>query len=314
MEISSFVGIDVAKRHFDVQISSQNRFFSLPNDPPGIAQLLVELPAPGTCLIVVEATGIYQRPLVMALVDHGHQVAVVNPRRVRDFAKGLGILAKTDRLDAQVLARFAEQTRPRTVEQSSEKQQQIQELVVRRRQLTELRAIEKQHQETVTLKGVYRNIQKVIDVLNKRIAEIERQLEELLESDEAWKQKAQILASVPGVGKVTIFSLLSQLPELGRLNRGQIAALVGVAPFNCDSGQFRGKRRIRGGRAELRSVLYMAVLSARRMNPVIKAFAERLQTAGKPYKVIAIACMHKLLNILNVLLKTNAHWNPKHAS
>lgn len=314
MELSSFVGIDIAKRHFDVQISPQKKFLSLPNDSAGIAQLITELPPPGTCLIVVEATGIYQRPLVMALVDHGHHVAVVNPRRVRDFAKGLGILAKTDRIDAQVLARFAEQNRPRTLEPSSEKQAEIQELVVRRRQLTELRAIEKQHQETVTLKGVFRNIQKVVDGLNKRIAEIEQQLEELLESDETWQQRAQILGSVPGVGKVTIFSLLSQLPELGQLNRNKIASLVGVAPFNWDSGKSKGKRRIRGGRAELRSVLYMAVLSARRVNPVIKAFAERLETAGKPYKVIAIACMHKLLNILNVLIKTNAFWNPKYAS
>ena len=310
----AFVGIDVAKQSFDAWISPEKKCLSLPNDQAGIEQLLAQLPAPGSCLIVVEATGIYQRQLVVALVERGHQVAVVNPRRARDFAKSEGLLAKTDRLDAQMLARFAERMRPRTQEGHSEKQQQIQDLTLRRRQLVELRAIEKNHQESATLKPVQRTIKKVIDLLSKQIAEIERQLEKLVESDEEWQQKSQIIASVPGLGKVTVFAFLSQLSELGKLNRGQISALVGVAPFNCDSGTFRGKRRIRGGRTELRKVLYMATLTAKRMNPVIKAFAQRLEKAGKPFKVVHIACMRKLLSILNVLIKTNSFWDPNYAS
>jgi len=310
----SFVGIDVAKQSFDAWVSPEKKFFSLPNDQAGIEQLLAQLPTPGSCLIVIEATGIYQRPLVVALVERGHQVAVVNPRRTRDFAKSEGLLAKTDRLDAQMLARFAEKMHPRTLEGHSEKHQQIQELTLRRRQLVELRKLEKNHQESATHKPVQRTIKKVIDLLSKQIAEIERQLEKLVESDEEWQQKAQIIASIPGVGKVTVFALLAQLSELGNLNRGKISALVGVAPFNCDSGTFRGKRRIRGGRTELRNVLYMATLTAKRMNPVIKAFAERLAKAGKPFKVVHVACMRKLLSILNVLIKTNSLWNPNYAS
>lgn len=311
--IQSFVGIDVAKRSFDVYVSTEKKLFSCSNDPAGFRQLLAQLPPPSSSLIVVEATGGYHRSLAMALTDAGYQVAIVNPKRVRDFAKALGILAKTDRIDAQVLARFAEQTRPRTQTPPSEKQQQIQELTVRRRQLVELRAIEKNHQESARLKAMRKTIQKVLDVLNKQIAEIERQLEELLESDDEWQQKAQIIASVPGLGKVAVFSMLSQLPELGALNRNKISALVGVAPYNNDSGNLRGKRHIRGGRKELRNLLYMAALTARRCNPVVKVFAERLQAAGKPFKVIQVACMRKLLTILNVLIKTQTTWDPNYA-
>jgi transposase len=312
--IVSFIGIDVAKATLDAYLSLDKKSFSVPNDLEGIKQLLERLPPPGSCLIVVEATGIYQQSLVLALVDRGHRVAVVNPARVRDFAKGLGILAKTDRLDAQVLARFAEHARPRSIDNISEKQRELQALVTRRRQLVELRKIEKQHQESVSLKVVFKNIQKIIQVLDKQITEIEALIKKLLESDDDWKGKTEILASVPGVGKVTALSLLSDLPELGVLNRREIASLVGVAPFNYDSGPFKGKRRIRGGRADLRSVLYMAALTAIRCNPVIKAFALRLKMAGKPFKVIAVACMHKLLSILHVMLKTNTAWKPNLAS
>lgn len=306
----SFVGIDVSKATLDVYLSLDKKSFSTPNAEPGIQHVIERLPPPGSCLIVVEATGIYQRPLVLALVDRGHRVAVVNPSRVRDFAKGLGILAKTDRIDAQVLARFAEQARPRCIDKIPEKQLEIQALVTRRRQLVEMRKVEKHHQESASLKVVVKNIQKVIQVLDKQISDIEAQIEKLLESDDDWKAKAEILASVPGVGKVTALSLLAQLPELGEVNRREIASLVGVAPFNCDSGMFQGKRRIRGGRADLRSVLYMAALTAIRCNPTIKAFAQRLQALGKPFKVVAVACMHKLLSILNVMLKTNTAWKP----
>lgn len=310
---STFVGIDVAKRSLDVCLLPEGTALSLVYDQSGLRQLRQQLPAPGSCLIVVEATGGYQRRLVAELVDAGHCVAVVNPRQVRDFARGMGILAKTDRLDASVLAQFGQHVRLRTVAKTSDKQAELEQLVIRRRQLVELRTIETNRLETCPSSAVRKSIQLLVDRLNKDIQRIEKTILALLESDEDWRGKAQILGSTPGIGTTTAASLLAELPELGQLNRQKISALVGLAPFNNDSGPVKGKRSIRGGRASVRSALYMAALSARRCNPLIRAFAQRLEAAGKPFKVVITACMRKLLVILNTLLKTNSHWNPNFA-
>jgi transposase len=311
--LTSFVGIDVAKRSLDVCLLPEGRTVSLPYDQSGLKELHRYLPPSGTCLIVIEATGGYQRRLVADLVDVGHRVAVVNPRQVRDFARGLGILAKTDRIDASVIARFGQHVRPRTVAKTSEKQQELEQLVTRRRQLVELRTAETNRLETCSSRDVRKSIQHMVDRLNKDIQKIEKSILAFLESDDDWRGKAEILGSTPGVGPTTAASLLADLPELGQLNRQQISALVGLAPFNHDSGRFTGKRSIWGGRASVRSVLYMAALTARRCNPVIRAFADRLDAAGKPFKVVITACMRKLLTILNVMLKTNSTWNPNFA-
>ena len=311
--ITTFVGIDIAKQSFDVGLLPAGQAVTLSNDAHGFEQLLRRLPPPGTCLVVVEASGGYQRGLVAELLAAGHRVAVVNPRQVRDFARGLGIRAKTDRIDAQMLARFAQQVQPRPVEKTSEKQAAFQELVARRRQLVEHRTAEKNRLETAATPWVRRSIRSLIDRLDREVRRIEKELLVQVEADPDWKSKAELLEAVPGVGAVTAACLLAELPELGAVSRQAIAALVGVAPFNRDSGRFHGKRSIWGGRASVRSALYMAALTARRANPVIRAFAERLARAGKPFKVVITACMRKLLVILNTLLKTNAHWNPKTA-
>lgn len=306
----TFVGVDVSKRSLDVCLLPQGNTLSLAYDQNGLLQLRGQLPAPGMCLIVVEATGGYQRRLVADLLDAGHLVAVVNPRQVRDFARGLGILAKTDRLDASVIARFGQHVRPRSIAKTPQKQAELQQLVIRRRQLVDLRTAETNRLETCSSRDVHKSIQCMVDRLNKDILRIEKSILAFLESDDDWRDKVEILGSTPGIGTTTAVSLLADLPELGRLNRQQIGALVGLAPFNHDSGSFRGKRSIWGGRASVRNALYMAALTAKRCNPVIRAFAQRLEAAGKPFKVIITACMRKLLIILNTMLKTNSHWDP----
>jgi transposase len=319
--ITQFVGIDVAKRSFDVCCLPEESRLSLSYDEQGLSQLLCKLPDKGTCLIVVEATGGYQRRLVAELLDAGHHVAVANPRQVRDFAKGMGILAKTDPIDAKAIAHFGQHVRPRTVEKTPEKQVELEQLVTRRRQLVDHRTAESNRLDTISVKSVRKSIQYVVNLLNKQIERIEKDILALLESDDDWKDKRKLLDSVPGIGPVTIVSLLAELPELGVLNRQEIASLVGLAPFNRDSGRFRGRRSIWGGRSSVRSVLYMAALTARRCNPIIRQFAERLEaegklfkvviTEGKLFKVVITACMRKLLVILNTMVKNNTHWNPK---
>jgi transposase len=307
----TLVGIDVAKHSLDVYLASEDRCFTIKNSTAGFKQLLSRLPTAGSCLVVVEATGGYQKRVVGALVSAGHRVAVVNPRQVRDFARGLGILAKTDRLDARVIALFGETTNPRPVEIASEKQAQLRELVTRRRQLIELRTAEQNRLEATATKIVRKNVRHLLELLDKQIRQLEDAIGQLVESEPQLAAKAAILETAPGVGPVTASNLLVDLPELGRLDRQQIAALVGVAPFNRDSGKFHGRRAIWGGRAAVRSVLYMAALTARRSNPIIRAFAQRLEAAGKPFKVVLTACMRKLLVILNSMLKNNLPWNPK---
>jgi len=308
---TSFVGIDVSKASLDVYLLPQERRQRVTNDKPGIQELLGTLPAVGSCLIVVEATGGYHRRLVADLANVGHQIAVVNPRQARDFAHGLGIIAKTDPIDARSLAHFAKHVQPRPVAPVSEKQAELQELVTRRRQLIDLRTAELNRKETVSSKNVRKNVQQLVDQLRKQIEQIEKEILHLIEDDDDWTEKAKLLGTTPGVGQVSILTILGHVPELGQLNRQQISALIGVAPFNRDSGRFQGKRSIWGGRAAVRSVLYMAAITARTHNPVIREFAKRLEAAGKPFKVVITACMRKLLVILNAMIKNKTEWSPK---
>ncbi|MFO0884236.1 MAG: transposase [Pirellulales bacterium] len=307
-DYASYIGLDVAKLKFDAYLAAEKRSCSFDNDAPGIEKLLEKLPPPGTCLIVVESTGIYHRALVAALVDQDHHVAIANPRRVRDFASALGILAKTDKIDAKVIGKYAETATLRLVEKDATKQAEFMQLITRRRQLVEMRKRELQHLSANSHRVLLKSIKLHIQNLSEQIKEIEALLTEHVEKDHTLQAKSEILRSVPGVGDVTAFTILADLPELGTLNRGEIAALAGVAPFNADSGQQRGQRHIRGGRGKLRKSLYMSVISAITHNPLIRAFSERLKAANKPHKVVVVACIRKLLTILNTMLKTNTAW------
>ena len=313
MEFESVIGIDVAKKKLDVADWPVSFAEQFGNEDVGHKNLIKKLPKAGSCLIVVEATGGYEKGIVLALVSAGYLVSVVNPRQVRDFAKALGILAKTDKIDARVIARFGQHVRPRALAQTHKKQDEIGQLVSRRRQLTVSKTAEKNRMHSVTSKVVLKSVQKIVDQLSKEIRRIEAEIARLVKSDDQWKARAELIQSAPGVGEVTATTLIAEVPELGQLNRQKISALIGVAPFNRDSGQFRGRRTIFGGRRAVRSVLYMAALSARRHNPLIRAFADRLEARGKLQKVVLVACMRKLLVILNTMVKTNTHWNPKSA-
>jgi transposase len=308
------LGIDVAKATLDLHFLPAGQEHTLPNTSAGHHQLRKLLPEPDRCLIVLEATGGYERELVADLLDAGYRVAVVNPARVRDFAKALGLVAKTDRIDARVLALFAQKVQPTPREKTPEKQAEIQQLVARRRQLIDLRTQESNRWETTKAKAARKSIQAVLNTLERQIRDIERAIEALVESDDDWRHKAQLIESVPGLGGVTATTIVADVPELGQLNRQQVSALVGLAPYNNDSGPRKGKRSISGGRKSVRAVLYMAALAARRCNPVIKAFADRLAQHGKPFKVVLTACMRKLLVILNALVKSGQPWKPQLAS
>jgi transposase len=307
--VTTFVGIDVSKSTWDVHVRPQGRAFSVAADEEGLARLRQELLALGECLIVVEATGGLQRRLVAELLDAGLRVCVVNPRQVRDFARAWGRLAKTDRIDAETLALFAEKVQPRPAQKLPQQQEELDALVTRRRQVVGLRCMELTRQHQTQAKTARRSIAKLLKVLDRQVAELDQAIARLIESDDDFRTKCRLLQSVPGVGAGTSATLVAELPELGRLNRQQIASLAGLAPFNHDSGQHRGKRRIRGGRAAVRTALYMAALAAKRCNPTLRQFAARLAAAGKPFKVVITACMRKLLVILNQLLRDGTEWN-----
>jgi transposase len=304
-----FVGIDVSKAVLDCDELPFAHVIRHSNDAPGIAALVARMQALKPTLIVLEATGGFETAAASALAGAGLPVAVVNPKQVRDFAKAMGILAKTDRIDARVLALFAQRIRPQVRALPSEDQRDLAELLGRRSQLVTMRAQEQTR--LATAQSVARDsLAEHIKWLDERIGKLDIELTHRLRTSSVWKVKADLLKPVPGVGKVTVFTLLSRLPELGTLSRRAIAALVGVAPFAADSGKRKGQRFVWGGRADVRSVLYMATLSAKRHNPLIKPFFERLIAAGKPFKLAMTACMRKLLTILNVMLKTNQPWNP----
>jgi len=309
-----FVGIDVCKAWLDVaQVPApvtrgrSALAVRVDNQEPARAALVRQLSELRPTLVVMEATGGFETALASELCAAGLAVAVVNPKRVRDFARAAGILAKTDRLDAQVLAVFAQRMRPQVHALPDEGQQEIMELVDRRAQLVAMRAQEKTRLATV--KPIARkSVREHIVWLDARIKQIERDLDGRLKDSPVYQPKYDLLDSVPGVGRVTITTLLGRLPELGTLQRKRVAALVGVAPFADDSGKRRGQRYIQGGRADVRCVLYMATLSAVRCNPALKAMFERLRNAGKPFKLAMTACMRKLLIILNAILRSGLPW------
>lgn len=302
------VGIDVAKATLDLHLLPSGQAHTLPNFKAGFKQLKQLLPKPAHCLIVLEATGGFEREVVAELIDAGYRVAVINPKRARDFAKALGLVAKTDRIDARVLALFAEKVQPAPSEKTPEKQAEIEQLVARRRQLIELKTQESNRWDVTYVKAAKKSIQAVINTLEAEIRGIEKIIESLVESDDEWRNKAQLIESVPGLGSVTAATVMADVPEIGKLNRQQISALIGLAPYNRDSGAMKGKRSISGGRKSVRCVLYMAAIAAKRCNPVIKAFAQRLAQHGKPFKVIITACMRKLLVILNAIVKSGRPW------
>jgi len=308
------IGIDVAKASLDLHFLPSGQSHTLPNSSSGHQQLRKLLPGPEGCLIVLEATGGYEREVVADLLDAGYHVAVINPRRARDFAKALGLAAKTDRIDARVLAQFALKVQPAPREKTPEKQAEIQQLVARRRQLIDLRTQESNRWETTRAKAARKSIQAVLNTLERQVRDIEKAIAALIESDDDWRHKTQLIQSVPGLGTVSATTIVADVPELGQLNRQQVSALVGLAPYNNDSGPRKGKRSISGGRKDVRCVLYMAALAARRCNPVIKAFAERLAQHGKPFKVVLTACMRKLLVILNAIIKSGEPWKSQLAS
>lgn len=308
--MDTFVGIDIAKDSLDLCIEPGAEVLHLAYDDQGIAQVVKHLAQVAPTLIVMEATGGLEMRLASELAAKGLPVAVINPRQARDFAKATGQLAKTDLVDAAVLAAFARAIQPAVRPLKDADTRDLDDLVTRRRQLIDMRV-----QETLRL-GTASKVQRKsvaahIVWLDKRIGDLDDDLTKRLRASEAWRTKDDLLQGIPGVGAVTSLTMLAKCPELGELNRREIAALVGVAPRANDSGKHRGKRFVWGGRADVRAVLYMATISAIRCNSEIKAFAARLKQAGKPAKVVIVACMRKLLTIMNAMIKTNTQWHPK---
>ena len=308
-----FIGIDICKARLDVADDATSLPWSVANNDAGIASLVERLHALHPTLIVMEATGGLETLLYAALTTAGLPAVVMNPRQVRDFAKALGTLAKTDALDARILARFGAAIQPAVRPMKDAMTQELTALVTRRRQLLAMQTAEKTRLQQAA-KWIRKDIKAHIASLEKRLQTIEGHIAEIIKQTPGWKEKDSLLRSVPGVGTVLSMNLLSSLTELGTLNRREIATLVGVAPLNRDSGNVRGKRMVWGGRAQVRAALYMAALSASRFNPVIKPFYQRLIEQGKQPKVALTACMRKLLVILNTMVKTQTAWSPNHFS
>jgi transposase len=302
------VGIDVSKNKLDIAVHESGEVWSSNNDSSGCLALAAKLKQLQATSIVLEATGGCETLVTAMLAAAALPVIVINPRQVRDFAKATGQLAKTDRLDCCVLAHFAAAIDPPVRPVKSEETQHLEALLGRRRQIVEMLTAEKNRLANNRDRAVSKDLQAHIAWLERRLKSSDDELQRVLKSSSSWRERDQLLRSVPGVGPVLSLTLLAQLPELGQLNRREIAKLVGVAPFNWDSGRWRGARHIWGGRAAVRSPLFMATLSAIRFNPIIKSFYRRLITAGKAPKVAIVACMRKLLTILNVMLKTQTSW------
>jgi transposase len=294
--------MDVSKDRLDVAMLGEERGRQVENSPEGIVSLVEEMQKVCPELIVVEATGGYQRSVVEALFQAGLSVAVVNPARVRQFARACGLLAKTDKLDAQVLAVFGQRVQPRCYEGKSEAEKQLSALLVRRKQLEEMLKAEQNRLRTIS-PGLRGSVERIIAVLKEEKKRLDEQIRELMNEQKGWQQQSEILRSAPGVGPVTTATLLADLPELGKMDRKKIAALVGVAPMNFDSGRKRGYRKTKGGRGDVRSVLYMSTLVATRYNPLIQTQYQHLLKRGKLKKVALTACMRKFLTILNAMAR-----------
>jgi transposase len=307
-----YVGVDVSKARLDVALLPSGESFAVSNDEEGLDELLGRLEDLRPALVVLEASGGFERPLVAALAAAGIAVAVVNPRQTRDFARATGKLAKTDALDAKVLARFAEAVQPTPRRPPDEEAQEFSAILARRRQIIQMMTAEKNRLGATASEAVARRIRAHIRWLEKELARTERDLDETIERSPTFKENETLLRSVPGVGPVLCRTLLAELPELGTLSSKQLCALVGVAPLNRDSGTLRGRRTVWGGRGRVREALYMGALIASRYNPQIKEFYERLLAAGKPKKVALVACMRKLLTILNAVMRERTPWRCSH--
>lgn len=306
MEATRYVGIDVSAATLDIAVH-EGSVTQVRNDRTGITTVVKELQARPPALVVLEATGAYHREVTSALAAAGVPVAVVNPRQVRDFARSTGQLAKTDRLDAAMLARFAAVVRPTPRPIPDEATQALAAILERRRQLVEMLTAEK-NRLAVASKHVRPSVQQVIRALEQALGTTDDEVDRWIRSSPVWRQQEDLLRSMPGVGPQTARLLIAALPELGHLTRREIAALVGVAPLACDSGTLRGQRRCWGGRARIRAVLYMAAVAATRFNPVIRALYRRLRAKGKPAKLALTACMRRMITILNAMVKTQQPW------
>jgi transposase len=304
----NFVGIDVSKDRLDVHVRPSGQSFAVARDGKGLDQLSIDLTKLSPALIVLEATGGFELTVAAALSGAGLPLAVVNPRQIRDFARATGQLAKTDTLDARIIALFAERIRPEPRPIADADSQMLAELVARRRQVVEMIGMESNRLRQARHARVKRTIMLTLKTLEAQLAELDRNIDDTVRGSPIWRADDDLLTSVPGVGEVTSRTLIADLPELGHIDRRRIAALVGIAPINRDSGQMRGRRTIAGGRAEVRSTLYMATLSAVRWNPVISEHYKALVERGLPKKVAIVACMRRLLGILNAILRTRTPW------
>lgn len=304
------VGIDTGKQHLDIHIRPLGEYLQVENNASGIKQALQRFKQIKPDRIVIEATGRMEIPFFIAATKAGLPVVVANPTRIRRFAAAAGRLAKTDQLDARDIAHYGEALKPDPTLLKNEKVRLISDLLVRRSQLVEMRSMEK-NRASILPKSLQASVRRHIKQLSDELTRIEKQIDQAIDKVPEWAQKRDLLMSVNGVGKVLAYTLLSDLPELGELNRKEIAALVGVAPMNKESGGYSGKRRIRAGRARIRTVLFMAIMSGIQSNPKFKAQYQRMVAAGKPPKVAMVACMRKLITTLNVMVKKGEYWNPE---
>jgi transposase len=305
-----YVGIDVAKATLDVAIGSDGELVQVENNEAGIARLIQQLSEIGPTLVVLEATGGYESLVAGAIAGREIAVAVVNPRQVRDFAKATGVLAKTDRIDARVLARFAEAVRPEPRRLPTAEAKELEEFLSRRRQLVDMLTMEKNRVSIAGTERMKKSLKKHIDWLEEALRRANDDIDKTIRNSPAWREQEDLLRSMPGIGPVSARTMLAELPELGRLNRKKIAALVGVAPLNRDSGTLQGARTCWGGRASVRQVLYMATVAAVRCNPVIRRTYASLRDRGKKHKVALVACMRKLLTILTAMVRDQRRWSP----
>jgi transposase len=303
-----FIGIDVAQDRLDAHVRPSDESFAVARNSDGMAALIERLRTLDPYLVVLEATGGFEVTVAAAVVAAEIPLAVVNPRQIRDFARATGQLAKTDALDAKAIARFAEAVRPQPRPVPDAQARALGELVARRRQISEMMTAERNRRRQLTSRRLVKSVDRLLTVLQQELSELEQDLDEGIRGTPAWRERDELLRSVPGIGNVVARTLIADLPELGRLDRKQIAALVGVAPINRDSGKMRGKRTTWGGRAKVRCILYMAALVASRYNPLLKAFYQRLTSAGKAKKLALTAVMRKLLTILNAMIRDNTRW------
>jgi transposase len=303
-----YVGIDVAKSHLDVHVRPSGETFTVPRDGESVANLADRLKALSPVVVVLEATGGFETIVAASLGGAGLPMAIINPRQIRSFARAVGQLAKTDALDAAVIAQFAEAVKPEPRPLADEQTRTLSELVARRRQLVEMMTAERNRRPRLSRKHLIKALDRHLDMLQKDLSEIERDIDTTIRGMPIWHEREELMTSVPGVGPTLARTLLADVPELGTLDRKQIAALIGVAPLNWDSGTYRGRRTTWGGRSKVRAVLYMAALVASQHNPTLKSFYQRLIRAGKAKKLALVAVMRKLLTILNAIVRDHTPW------